>query len=354
MTPPSLFLLGSTHKNAPLEVREKLALSNEEADTLYKELKNDPEILECVILNTCNRVEIYGVATHDEVGDKITKMLSHMHRMEPSYYRNYSFWKKGQEVVEHIFEVASGLDSQIIGENEIFGQVKKSYRTAEEYGTLGKTLNKVFQKSFQAAKWARSNTGISKGQVSLGNICVDLASRIFGKLDDSNVLVIGTGEVAEKTLEAFQSRGCISCTVTGRNLDKSKELAKTYHGTVVDFETYQNSLHRFDIVISSTAAPGLIITKNVIQKAIAKRQGLPIFLIDLAVPRDIEPETNNLETAFLYNMDDLSEIANENLNNRKEEVLSCKEALYTKADYLWQNLIQHSPDTESKNTSIDE
>lgn len=340
-----IFLVGSTHHDVPLEVREKLALTNEETQSIYEYFKKSPWIDECLVLNTCNRIEFYGVTqSQNGIHKDVIEYMSQIHGMDKEFYEKYSFYKSGEEVIEHIFEVASGVNSQIVGENEIFGQVKKSYKEATHHGTVGKFLNRVFQKSFQAAKWIRSNTAISKGQVSIGNICVDLATRIFGHLADSHTLIIGTGEVAEKTFEALSSRGCQNCSVTGRNIGKSRELAENYNGTVVDFDSYQNSLHRFDIVIASTAAPGLILEKTVINKAIARRKGLPIFFIDLAVPRDVDPKASDLESVFLYNMDDLSEIANENLKNREEEIEKCKRTLKDRAQYLWNHFNHRSDD----------
>ena len=347
-----IFLVGSTHHNAPLEVREKLALSNEDTDQIYTYFKKSSAIEECLVLNTCNRVEIYAVSqsSTDEVYENVINFMSELHGMESEFYEKYSFYKEGENVIEHIFEVASGVDSQIIGENEIFGQVKKSYKMAGVHGTVGKMLNRVFQKSFQAAKWIRSNTAISKGQVSVGNICVDLAVRIFGHLQDCNAMIIGTGEVAEKTIDALKSRGCHSCSVTGRNLEKSKELAETYNGTVVDYDTYQKSLHLYDIVIASTAAPEIILKKETIAKSIAKKKGLPIFFIDLAVPRDVDPEAADLESVFLYNMDDLSQIANENLKSREDEIEKCKRTLKDRARYLWNHLNNRISDQSNSET----
>ena len=349
MSSKNLFLIGSSHHSVPLEIREKLALSADDTEYIYNFLKDSKNISEFLVLNTCNRVELYGVSDKEDIQEEVTQLLSQLHDFDTAFYKRYSFWKRDLEVIRHIFEVASGIDSQIIGENEIFGQVKDAFREATENKTLGSTLNKVFQKSFQAAKWIRSNTSICRGQISIGSICVDLASRIFGSLEENNVLVVGTGEVAEKTLEALQAKGCSMYSVTGRNIEKSRNLANLYNGSVIDFETFQNSLSIFDIIISSTSASGLILSEQSIRKAVLKRKGLPVFLIDLAVPRDVDPKSANLGSVFLYNMDDLSMIANENLKNRQNEVVICKESIQEKATYLWEGMNRIS---QKKSTPI--
>ena len=202
----------------------------------------------------------------------------------------------------------------------------------------GPVLNRLFEKSFQAAKSARTQTGITKGQVSIGNVAVDLANRIFGQVKNSRVLLIGSGEVGELTAQALKSRGVADISVTSRTFENAHKLAHQFGGAAIDFEDFVNQLHRFDIIISSTAAPGAILTPETIRKALKQRRARPLFLIDLAMPRDIDPAVEDVDNVYLYNLDDLSTIANENLALRKAEIDKARTILKAHAWNLWLQL----------------
>lgn len=235
----------------------------------------------------------------------------------------------------------------MVGETEILGQVKKAYEDACQRKAAGKMLNRLFQKGFQAAKWARTNTGISRGQVNLGNVLCELARRIFGKVSNCRLLVVGAGEVAESTIEAFKSRGSQAITVTGRTFDwcplcrnKPAELAEKFGGFALSFEQFKESMHLFDVILTSTASGKSLVDYGDIKKSMKKRPSQPLFLIDASVPRNIEEKVSQIENVFLYNMDDVSTIANENLKSRISEVDRCKGALARRAVKLWEQMTQ--------------
>lgn len=333
---PYLFLLGSSHRTAPLEVRESFALGDESAQKLYQQLKTAPGLNECLILSTCNRVEIYGVADRQSSREQFELSLQSANGFDTKAFLQHSEWLTGEAVVQHAFEVAAGLDSQMVGETEILGQIKDSYAGAADFAATGPVLNRLFQKSFQAAKWARTHTGIGRGQISIGNVATDLAQRVCGELPDISVLLIGTGEVAEKTTQSLVSRGVNRVTVAGRNLINARKLADEFNGPCINLQDAPRVLVYHDIVICSTAAPGSILLKADIAPALKQRPTRPLFAIDLALPRDIEPAASKLSNVYLYNLDDLAAIANENLKARQAEVEKARHALLEKARRVWE------------------
>jgi glutamyl-tRNA reductase len=339
----SLFLLGSSHRVASLEERERISLPADSMETFYEGLRNLPGMEECLVLNTCNRTEIYGAGNGSAPLAAVSEYLSKFRDLDSDFLDRHFYQREGEDVVRHAFEVASGIDSQMVGETEILGQVKAAYDDALQRKSAGKILNRVFQKSFQAAKWARTHTGISRGQVNLGNVICELARRIFGEVAASRLLVIGSGEVAETALTSFHSRGNRAITVTGRSFDKAHALAEGVEGSTLDFEAFRDSLHLFDVVVSSTAGEDPILTRDTVRDALAKRPARPLFLIDVAMPRDVEDTVGELENVYLYNLDDVSAIANENLANRKGEVERCRKDLGKRAKRIWDQLAGSNP-----------
>ena len=343
--PPVLFLLGASHHTAPLAVREKLALDDTKAAALAARLQQTPGVKEFALLNTCNRVEIYGVAHGAAAVDKLTGMLSDLTRCTPDELNGVLSSKTGHHVVEHLFAVAAGLDSQLVGETEILGQVKEAYDGALALHWTGPVLNRVFQKTFQAAKHIRTHTGIGSGQVSIASVAVDLAGRIFGELTATRVLVVGAGEIGLKTVQAFQSRGAKSITVASRTLARAEEAAAQAGGWATSLADLAETVTAADVVVSSTASPDYILTRELVTVAIQRRPARPLFLIDLALPRDIDPATAAMANVFLYNLDDLAEIAEENLAQREAEVARCRAILAQRTAALWpqvaQSLNQH-------------
>ncbi|MDC0156147.1 glutamyl-tRNA reductase [Verrucomicrobia bacterium] len=352
---PKLFLLGSSHKVASLVERELISLPADKIEPFYKGLRSIPGMKECLLLNTCNRTEIYGVGNGTSPIDEVRNYLSNFQKLEKGFMDRHFYQREGEEVVRHLFEVTSGIDSQMVGETEILGQVKKAYEDACNRKLSGKTLNRLFQKGFQTAKWTRTNTGISRGQVNLGNVLSDLARRIFGKVENCRLLIVGAGDVAESTMESFQSRGCQEITVTGRTFDwcplsrrKPDELADKFGGFAMAYDGFQESLHLFDVILTSTSSGTRMITADQVKHSMKKRPAKPLFLIDASVPRNIDERVAKIDNVFLYNMDDVSAIANENLKLRMAEVDQCRETLANRALKLWAQMV----DQPSKQPSL--
>lgn len=333
--PRRLSLLSLTHRTAPLEVRERLALPEALAARLEEEVRRLPGIAECVLLATCNRIELYTVGEDDApVGCEIG-VLAALHEVESEFVVRHAEVLRGPEVVGHLFEVATGLDSRMVGEAEILGQVKSAYAGALARGATGPVLNRVFQKTFQAAAWARTHTGIGRGEVSVGNVAVELARRIFGELAASRVLVLGTGEVGEKCARSFVSRGAGDVTVAGRTFENAHRLAASFGGAAIELPAALAGVAKYDIVVGSSTVPEPLLTAAAMRGVPAARRGDPIFLIDLGVPRNFEPALRDLDGVFLYNLDDLSAIANENLRARMAEVDKARAGLAERARRVW-------------------
>lgn len=331
----SLFVLGISHHTTPLEVRERFALSATQALELQKQMSEQSGIRECLILNTCNRLEIYALADSIDQMEQVSEFFCQKQRLSSELFRQYAYSRKNLEALQHALEVSAGLDSQMVGETEILGQIKQAYHNAREAKCTGNVLNRLFEKSFQAAKAARTQTGITRGQVSIGNVAVDLACRIFGKLDHSRVLLLGSGEVGEKTAEALLSRGVSDISVSSRTFENAHKLAHRLGGAAIDFEDFAAQLDHFDIIICSTAAPGSVLSRGALIQCMRLRPERPCFIIDLALPRDVDPAVEKVENVYLYNLDDLSRIANENLEARKSEIDAARNILKKYAWQLW-------------------
>jgi len=347
----SLFVLGSTHHEAPLEVRERLALTPEHAATLQQELYALEDMRECLVVNTCNRLEIYGLANSPYIEDIIRTHLCARNRVSRELLDAHSFWHTNLDVLQHAFEVSAGLDSQIVGETEILSQMKRAYARARKTKCTGVVLNRLFEKSFQAAKSARTHTGIAQGQVSIGSVAVDLANRIFGHLRDSRVLLIGSGAIGQQTAQSLKNRDVTDITVASRTFKNAHTLAHQLQGAAIEISDFPALLQRFDIVISATAAPQLILDRALVEAALKQRPERPLFLIDVALPRDIDPEVDTLENVYLYNLDDLSGIANENLQSRKANIERARTILQGHAWQLWLQLRRRTIPIAQKNAA---
>ncbi|MEX0324525.1 MAG: glutamyl-tRNA reductase [Puniceicoccaceae bacterium] len=335
---PRLVSIGCNHHKTPLEIRERMALSSEGVKALQDRLKEHPQIREAAVLSTCNRIEIYAVADNGDCEREIAGFLEGINGFPVDEFFQHAYVHENLEAVKHAFSVASGLDSQMVGETQILGQMKNSYAAAIEDKTVGPVLHRFFQKSFQAAKWARTETKIGSGQVSLGNVAVELATRIFGRLTVSRTLVIGSGEVGQEVAKAFRSRGVACMSIASRTHERAEELAREVDGLLIPFNTWQDTLPYVDVGIFATSAPDHILDRKTLASVLAKRPRKPLFLIDLAMPRDIEASAGDLPNLYLYNLDDLGTIANENLESRQKEVDRCFAELSRKAQYTWKGL----------------
>jgi len=338
MSAHGFFLLGATHHTAPIAVRERLALGLEDEAGLGAELGRLGDLRELALLNTCNRVEFYGVAADAGTAARVQAAFCARQRFDPREFEKFRLSLHGREAVRHLLEVAAGLDSQMLGETEIFGQVKAAYATAQARGATGPVLNRVFQKAFQAAKHVRTHTAITSGQVSIANVAVELALSIFGDLTPVRVLVLGAGEIGEKTARAFQSRGAGAVTVASRRTERAMELAAQLGATALPFEQREARLAEFDVVVCSTSAPHTVLSFAAAEAAMRKRPNRPLFFIDLALPRDVEATVAKLDNVFRYDLDDLAKIAEQNRAARVAEIARCRILLGERADALWRQI----------------
>lgn len=338
-----LFVYGATHRNAPLSIRERLALPADQIGFVYEKMRTHPHLREFALLSTCNRMEIYAVAEKSPEFSRhiLRDVMGASLRLDPSLMADYLTYRNGEEAVRHLIEVASGVDSLVVGEAEILGQVKGAYAEARSRNTIGPVLNRLFQKTFQAAKWVRTHTEIGRGQVSVGTVAVELAQHVFGDLTDCRVLIVGAGEIAEKTLIALQSRGARHITVTNRTYAKACEAAQLFRGQALPMENLDLALQEADIVIGSTASPDPLLTYRTLAPVMSQRPMQPLFLIDLAVPRDFAPDCEDLENVYLYNIDDLAGLAEQNLKAREKELAHCRDILAQRAHQLWGKLTRH-------------
>mgnify|MGYP003656970162 CR=1 FL=1 len=322
----SIFCLGVNHKTAPVEIRERLAFVEKDIPANLREICELDSVDEAVVLSTCNRVEIYGASddTAAATGHIVKYLAGHFDIQEDQveFYSHHD-----EAAARHLFEVASGLDSMVLGETEIFGQVKKAYAKAQSTGVTRRRLNKLFQQSFTIGKLVRSNTRIQQGSTSVGSAAVDLAETIFGDLKGCSVLIVGAGEMSRTTAQSLQSRGASRIVVTNRSHEKALELAGELQGTAVEFENWESELAKVDIVISSTSAPTPIVKADMVEKAMPKRRGHSLLLIDIAVPRDIEDEVNEIDNAYLYNIDNLQQLAEEGRVRRQKQIEICQEVI---------------------------
>jgi len=340
-TPSSvLFLFGANHHTAPLAVREKLALDAGRAAAFAARLRATPGVQEFALLNTCNRVEVYGVARHPDTLAALRTGWCEATGCTPAEFESHGFSRHNHDAIAHLFAVAAGLDSQMLGETEILGQVKDAYDAALAQTWTGPVLNRVFQKTFQAAKHIRTHTGIGDGRTSVASVAVDLAGRIFGDLTTCRVLVIGAGDIGQKTAQAFQSRGARSITVASRTLSSAEAAAATTGGWAASLAELPEAVAAADIVTSSTSAPGFMLPAELVAGAIKHRPARPLFLIDLALPRDVDPAAAKLANVFLYNLDDLAKIAEENLAQREAELARCRAIVAERTAALWPKVAQ--------------
>ncbi len=333
----TFFMLGASHHSAPLALREKLALPPEKIAVLRARLGPEAGVRELAVLSTCNRVEFYGVAD----AAAVTRIEAEFCALQGVAVEEFAVARRhaaGGAAIAHLLSVSAGLDSQLVGENEIFGQVKDAYAAATTGGGAGPVLHRVFQKIFQHAKHIRTHTGVSEGAVSVANVAVELALNIFGKLDATRVLLLGAGDIGEKTAKAFQSRGAAALTVSSRTAERAMTLATELGAAALPWELMPVRLADHDIVVGSTAAPAAVVTAAQAAAAIRSRPSRPLFFIDLALPRDIDPAAADLENVFLYNLDDLARIADANRTAREVEVARARLVVADKSAQLWQQI----------------
>ena len=331
----SVVVIGLSHRSAPVELRERFAFAGETIPHALQALREAGLVTEGVVLSTCNRVEIYAVTplAPPEAFARMKQFLIAHHAYDGALGDElYTFAEPHS--LHHLFKVASGLDSMVIGETEIFGQLKQAYELAFTHKHTGARLNKAFQRAFNVAKHIRTETNIQRGSVSVMSAAVELAEKIFTSLAEHEVLVIGAGETSEKTARALLSRGARGVVVTNRSPERATALATELGGRAVPFAQWPEEFEKIDIAVSSTAATHHILDRAKLEPLMRRRKHRPLLLIDIAVPRDIDPAVSALDNVYLYNVDDLQSIANEYLNLRKEEVARCEQIIAEKVAAL--------------------
>jgi glutamyl-tRNA reductase len=321
----SLFALGLNHQTAPLAIRERVVFHVERLREALGELKRGLA-REAAILSTCNRTELY-VALDEPAA--AAQWLARYHRFEPDGLRPYLYTLPSEQAVRHVFRVASGLDSMVLGEPQILGQLKEAARAAESAGTLGTLLHKLFQRSFAVAKEVRSTTRLGAASVSMAAATVRLAARIFPRLADQRVLFIGAGEMIELCATHFAAQSPARLAVANRTLERAEKLARRFNAQPIELRSLAEHLHEFDIVVSCTASSLPILGKGLVERALRTRRRRPIFMVDLAVPRDIEPEAGELDDVFLYTLDDLGQLVSANLDARRSAVAQAEAIIDT-------------------------
>lgn len=321
----SLTVTGLSHHTSPLALRERMAFDTERLPAALHRLKKRFPDGGAVILSTCNRVEVYvrSEEAPEQVLSAVRRFLAEWHGLAEAEFVESLYERHGREAVSHCFRVACGLDSLVVGENQILGQMHDAFLAAQAEQATEKILSALFQKAFKVAKDIRTNTSIGEGKVSVASVAVELAVQIFGDLAGKTVMVVGSGETGELALKSLLARGVSSVLVCNRSIDGARELAAAHGGEAIALAAIGEHLHRADIVVSSTAAPQPILGPVDFQRALRLRNKAPMFVIDIAVPRDIAPGVNDLDNIYLYNIDDLQGVANENLEARRAEVDKC-------------------------------
>ncbi|HUB66685.1 MAG TPA: glutamyl-tRNA reductase [Candidatus Methylacidiphilales bacterium] len=318
---------GLTFEKTPVELREKVAFRDSQLPEALLRMRELLGLREAVLISTCNRVEYFGATSRPEVAAAAwPDFLRRFHTITDDF-SPLSFQMGGMPCVEHLFSVAAGLKSMVVGETEILGQLKDAYDVARANGQTGKWLNRLFQSSFAAAKSVRSHTAITRGSVSVGSVAVELAEKIFGDLCHCRVMVIGAGETSARTARSLLSRGVPSIFVANRTFDRAHALAAELGGEAVRWDEWEDHAVGTDIIISSTSAPHYVLTSEKLEGLLKWRGQRPLFLIDLAVPRDFEPSINLLDDVYLYDIDDLQSIAQAHLRERQTEIVRSVEIL---------------------------
>jgi glutamyl-tRNA reductase len=332
-----LWLLGLSHRSAPVELRERLALDDATAGELARQLLEQvPGLGECALLSTCNRVEVVGCGDLAAVDPAVVVgVLRNGRPLNDEEIRRHLYLHEDRAAARHLFRVASSLDSMVVGEPQILGQVKGFYEAAVRAGTTGVVLHRVFHKAFSAAKRVRSETGIGGRNVSVSSVAVELAMQIFESLSEKTALLIGAGKMAELAARQFRDRGIGGLMFANRTFDRGVELARELHGTPVPFEELSRYLPMADVVIGSTAATEFLLTEADVQEASRLRGYRPTFLIDLGVPRNFDPHINDLRNVYLYDIDDLQSVIGENREERGREAARAEEIVSEEIESFW-------------------
>jgi glutamyl-tRNA reductase len=320
-----IFVAGLSYKTTPVEVREQLAVARARLQCCGCRLKLRGGLDEVVLLSTCNRVEIYGVSPwiHGRV-QQLFQELSH----SDFDFTPHLYVKEGAAAAQHLFAVASGLDSLVIGETEITGQVKNAYQLAKDAGLVGKKMNRLFQTALSVVKAIRTNTAIGRGATSVGSVAVELAEKIFdASLGEKTVMILGAGKMGEACVKHLAKRGAKTVLVANRSPERAEKLAAEFGGRAVRIEDSPAAMSEADILVSSTGSPDIVLRREDVEKILPARRNRPLVLVDIAVPRDIDPAVAELPNVFLYDIDDLEAVVRENTKNREQELAVCQQII---------------------------
>lgn len=321
-----ILTVGLDYKQTPIQIREKFAIDKDMLPEALKTLRNSKSILECILLTTCNRTEVFAVVDQLHTGRYYMKtFLADWFDVPREQFESYIQIRENDQALEHIFHLPCGLESMILGETQILGQVKEAFLIAQETGTTGTIFNTLFKQAITVAKRAQAETEIGQHAVSVSYATIELAKKIFGHLKNKSVLILGAGKMSELTIKHLFANGVSDVYVLNRTFERAVELAQKFNGRALSWDQLVSCLSVVDIVISSTGANEYVIRKEMVEQTMKKRHDHPLFLIDIAVPRDLEPEIHQVENAFLYDIDDLNGIVQANLAEREKEALKIKE-----------------------------
>ncbi|PLX97318.1 MAG: glutamyl-tRNA reductase [Desulfuromonas sp.] len=316
----NIIVVGLSHKTAPVEIREKVAFPPTAMGDPLQRMVTLPAVSEAVIVSTCNRVELYAASRQPERAViELKAFLADFHNLDPAVLDAHLYDLAGVEAIHHVLRVAASLDSMVVGEPQILGQIKTAYGYACEHNTSGAILNRFMHKAFSVAKRVRTETGIASNAVSVSFAAVELARKIFDTLENKTVMLVGAGEMCELAAKHFVNNGVSKVLVTNRTFSRAEKLAAEFDGTAVNFENFREQLHRVDILLSSTGSPDYVLTAKKLKEVCKERRYRPMFLIDIAVPRDIDPAANKIDNIYLYDVDDLQGVVQANLKERQKE-----------------------------------
>jgi glutamyl-tRNA reductase len=335
----TLALIGVNHKTAPIELRERIAISRDELAETTRALAALPGVSECMIVSTCNRVELLAVVNSPEGESPDTDLAGFLHRhfgLDPALLAPHIYRHFDQDAVRHLFRVAASLDSMVVGEPQILGQVKEAYGVARTAGAIGGQLEHLLQSTFAAAKRVRSETEIGSNSVSIASVAVELARKIFGSLQGRTVFLVGAGKMSELAARHLVQQGAGAILVTNRTQERARQLAEPFNGRVIPFEKLYDAASEADIVISSTGAPHPIFRREHGQAFMHRRRNRPMFFIDIAVPRDVEPAVNQIEGIFVYDIDDLQQVAAAHIAERSRQAGDAEALIAAEVEHFHQ------------------
>ncbi len=335
----NLLLVGINHRTAPVEVRERMNIAEARLGAAVSDLVHRAGILEGMILSTCNRVEVaVNAQEHADAQPVLRGFLADYHRCDLSGYEKYFYWHRQREVVHHLFRVAASLDSMLVGEPQILGQMKRAHAVAREAGALHGLLDEAVMHAFTVAKRVRRETAIGSAAVSVSYAAVELAKKIFGNLAGKAVFVMGAGKMSELAAKHLLRGGASTIFVCNRTYERAVELAQAFRGTAIRYEEFLNHVGKADVVISSTGATHFVLSKGQVEKLLAARKNRPMFFVDIAVPRDIDPAVNELDNAFVYDIDDLEQVVDANKKQREREAVWAEEIVEQEVQKMMKRL----------------